>query len=84
MFRNLFCILFLLAFSTIAKDKIVACVGDSNTQRGYPITLQEQLGLGWQTINCGIGAASVIDGTFRSYHKMKQYQSALSSINPVC
>jgi lysophospholipase L1-like esterase len=79
MYRLIVSLLLVLTFSSNAKDKIVACVGDSNTQRGYPKTLQEQLGKGWQTVNCGIGAATVIDGTFRPYHKMKQYQKALSS-----
>jgi acetyl esterase/lipase/lysophospholipase L1-like esterase len=64
---------------TTVIGKIVACVGDSNTQRGYPKILEKQLGTGWKTVNCGIGGATVLDGTMRPYHKMKHYQDALAS-----
>ena len=62
----------------VAK-KIVACVGDSNTQRGYPAILEKQLGPEWKAVNCGIGAATVLDGTLRPFHKMPHYQEALES-----
>ena len=79
MLRVLLISLIFICSVTAEKAKVVACVGDSNTQRAYPAILQKQLGSDWKTINCGIGAATVVDGTFRPYHKMKQYQQALST-----
>jgi len=63
----------------VADEIRVTCVGDSNTQRGYPRILQNLLGKGWKMENCGIGAATLIEGTLRPYHKMKHYQTALAS-----
>ena len=59
--------------------KVVACVGDSNTQRGYPANLEKLLGSEWRAVNCGIGAATVLDGTLRPFHKMPHYQKALEA-----
>lgn len=60
-------------------QQIIACVGDSNTQRGYPKILQQKLGAEWKAINCGISAATILDGTLRPFHKMEQYNTALGS-----
>jgi lysophospholipase L1-like esterase len=43
--------------------------------------LQKAMGKGWVIVNCGKGAATVIEGTLRPYHKLPQYQKALTS-NP--
>ena len=76
--RVLLTLLFALS-ATAQEIGVVACVGDSNTQRGYPEILQETLGDGWSAINCGIGAATILDGTLRPIHKTTQYQKALGS-----
>ena len=60
-------------------QQIIACVGDSNTQRGYPKILQQKLGAEWKAVNCGISAATILDGTLRPFHKMEQYNTALGS-----
>ncbi len=60
-------------------QQIIACVGDSNTQRGYPKILQQKLGAEWKAVNCGISAATILDGTLRPFHKMEQYKTALGS-----
>lgn len=59
----------------------VVCVGDSITAGPYPGMLQNALDDGWGVINCGKGAATVIEGTLWPYHKLPQYQKALTS-NP--
>ena len=69
------------AITVPAAERRIACVGDSNTQRGYPSMLQKKLGGSWKAVNCGIGAATVVEGSLRPYHDMKHYQNALSS-NP--
>ena len=43
--------------------------------------LQKSLGQGWAIVNAGKGAATIIDGTLRPYHKIEQYQQAITS-NP--
>jgi acyl-CoA thioesterase-1 len=57
----------------------VVCVGDSITAGSYPGLLGEMLGEGWVIIKCGKGAATVIEGTLRPYHKLSEYQKALSA-----
>ena len=53
--------------TTAAKPTRVVCVGDSITAGPYPEMLQNELGKGWVTVNCGQGAATVIEGTLRPY-----------------
>ncbi|CAA6676342.1 MULTISPECIES: GDSL-type esterase/lipase family protein [unclassified Lentimonas] len=75
--------LFLSAAHYVDASEVIriTCVGDSNTKAGYPKLLQEALGDGWETINCGIGAATVIEGSLRPYHKIPEYEKAIQS-NP--
>ncbi|TWU47034.1 GDSL-type esterase/lipase family protein [Rubripirellula reticaptiva] len=63
------------------KTSTVACVGDSITAGPYPSLLQAALGDEWLIVNCGKGAATVIDGTLRPYHTLPEYQKALNA-NP--
>jgi len=77
--RILLTLLLLAMTATAQQTRIVACVGDSNTERGYPEILQQQLGDNWTALNCGIGTATLLDGTLRPYHKMKQYTQVLKS-----
>jgi acetyl esterase/lipase/lysophospholipase L1-like esterase len=63
---------------TINRDLILlACSGDSNTQRNYPQFLQQELGDGYQVKNFGKDAATIIDGSYFPYHKTPQYKDAL-------
>lgn len=54
-------------------------MGDSNTQRGYPNILQQQLGEGWEAVNCGKGGATVLNGTRTPYFSTSQYQKFKAS-----
>lgn len=58
--------------------KLLACVGDSNTEREYPHFLQEELGNAYQVKNFGKGAATIIDGSYFPYKKTPQYKKALN------
>ena len=63
---------------TIKRDlTLLACVGDSNTERKYPEFLQQELRSSYQVKNYGKGAATIIDGTLFPYHKTPQYTKAL-------
>ena len=63
---------------TIKRDlKLLACLGDSNTQRKYPQFLQQEIGNAYQVKNFGKGAATIIDGSYFPYHKTTQYKEAL-------
>ncbi|MFD2158001.1 GDSL-type esterase/lipase family protein [Rubritalea tangerina] len=62
----------------VSAQKVV-CVGDSNTQRGYPAMLEKQLGEGWETLNCGKGGATLLSGTRTPYFGTHQYQALLKS-----
>ncbi|CAA6677742.1 MULTISPECIES: GDSL-type esterase/lipase family protein [unclassified Lentimonas] len=75
--------LILLAAQSVNAESVIriTCVGDSNTKAGYPALLEEALGEGWKTINCGMGAATVIEGTLRPFHKIPEYEKAIQS-NP--
>ena len=77
MFLSLACAGF--ASEQNEKAKRVTCVGDSITAGPYPKMLQDELGSGWVTLNCGRGGATVIEGSYYPYHKQPEYQKALAS-----
>lgn len=63
---------------TISRELIqVACVGDSNTEIGYPKDLQNDLGINYQVKNYGKGGATLLDGSFYPYFNTEQYKASL-------
>lgn len=69
---------YLMGKPTLSRNlKLLACLGDSNTERKYPEFLQEELGNAYEVKNFGKGAGTIIDGTYFPYHKTNPYKAAL-------
>ncbi|WP_372743959.1 GDSL-type esterase/lipase family protein [Lutibacter sp.] len=63
---------------TISRKLIkIACIGDSNTQIGYPSELQNKMGAKYEVENYGKGGATIIDGSLYPYFSTSQYKASL-------
>lgn len=64
---------------TISRELIqIACIGDSNTEIGYPKDLQHKMGTKYQVKNYGKGGATILDGSFHPYFNTDEYKASLN------